>query len=459
MKKILYVFLVSVLFCLLIENLYNPSQAGNYFGEFGTGTSPDDTCYLCFDTYDTLGHSNNSIGDSVYYLIFNYRGAKVDSVYGATKLRNYYYCIKKKAQYGNTDTSLGQYSINFNWRPSIGKWYNSPGVYTVKPETVSYARGDTNNTNTDIGAIKTQTDKFLFDAKNRVQSEMYAVAGDTVPAYNIKKILNDDSTDAARADFKQVTMKADGTDSHGLWVKGANPDGCGFFADGPRAGAEFYSEYDWGMRVSGGEAGGLYISAPAGTEGDAVSIYSAGGKGVNIESQSTALNVQSTTNPAAYFESGNSAGIRIEGFNANSNGRVDLGGKADTSIKLGSTNNGKIGGIFNNDSLWHRVALASDSGLALVAVSGNVVDSASNSSSEFKTDLVNVVDDHYKNALIYFTSGTNAGQPPRMIIDHIGDLKYLKVSPAFEVEPTAGDDFKILYLLGREMGVVKIFEN
>lgn len=81
----------------------------------------------------------------------------------------------------------------------------------------------------------------------------------------------------------------------------------------------------------------------------------------------------------------------------------------------------------------------------VVAVSGNVVDSATNGSTVFKTDLTNAVNDHYNGQFIIFTSGVNAGQT-RIVLDYLGSPRYLTVAAAFEVEPTAGDRFKILYL-------------
>ncbi|MGB2697138.1 MAG: hypothetical protein WBD28_04665, partial [Candidatus Zixiibacteriota bacterium] len=114
-----------VLVLILINFFTGVSVAGHYLGTFGTGAEVDDTCRICFPTFDTLGHSADAIGDSVYFLRF-VRGALVDSTYGGAKIRNYLYCTTQKAYDGS---NLGQYTVFFYWRPVKGKWYNDDGYY------------------------------------------------------------------------------------------------------------------------------------------------------------------------------------------------------------------------------------------------------------------------------------------------------------------------------------------
>jgi len=123
MRKILW---IGVFILLLASKTW----AGENFGTFGTATEVDDTCRLCFDTFDTLGHSANPLGDSIYVLRF-VRGTLVDST-AASKLREYAWCVTKKAYDGS---NLGQYTVFCYWRPCENKWYNDIGYYTVKPET------------------------------------------------------------------------------------------------------------------------------------------------------------------------------------------------------------------------------------------------------------------------------------------------------------------------------------
>ncbi len=132
MRKLILVFILVLIFA-------GASTAGRYFGTFGTGTEVDDTCRICFPTFDTLGHSADATGDSVYFLRF-VRGTLIDSTYSGMKTRDYLYCTTKKAYDGS---NLGQYTVFFYWRPVKGKWYNDDGYYIVQPETVSYCRGDT----------------------------------------------------------------------------------------------------------------------------------------------------------------------------------------------------------------------------------------------------------------------------------------------------------------------------
>ena len=117
----------SILILALFFVFWQTTQAGRYFGAFGTSTEVDDTCRICFPTFDTLGHSADALGDSVYFLRFT-RSTLVDSTWTGTKLRNYFYCITKKAYDG---TNLGEYAVVFYWRPCAGKWYNDDGYYTV----------------------------------------------------------------------------------------------------------------------------------------------------------------------------------------------------------------------------------------------------------------------------------------------------------------------------------------
>jgi hypothetical protein len=127
--------IISILVLVLI--LSHLSQASHYFGTYGTGTEVDDTCRLCFSTFDTLGHSANPSGDSIYILRFS-RGALLDST-SAAKLRDYYWCVTKKAYDGS---NLGGYAVACYWRPCQGKWYNDDGHYVVEPETTHTPRID-----------------------------------------------------------------------------------------------------------------------------------------------------------------------------------------------------------------------------------------------------------------------------------------------------------------------------
>ena len=175
-----------VLILIFFFLLSGTSQAGKYFGVFGTATEVDDTCRLCFSTFDTLGHSANPHGDSNYVLRF-IRGTLLDST-AATELRSYLWCITKKAYDG---TNLGQYSVFFYWRPCAGKWYNDDGFYVVEAETVQYARGDT--------SIK-QNDPDLYKAS--VVKINGGYAGECTTVVNEVRVV---STDTMKADVLDKT--------------------------------------------------------------------------------------------------------------------------------------------------------------------------------------------------------------------------------------------------------------
>ncbi len=66
------------------------------------------------------------------------------------------------------------------------------------------------------------------------------------------------------------------------------------------------------------------------------------------------------------------------------------------------------------------------------------------SSDSFTTTLVNAVNAHYVGATLVFTSGSNSHQS-RLIIAYTGATKSVKVDPAFEVTPSIGDDFSIVF--------------
>jgi hypothetical protein len=287
-------------------------------------------------------------------------------------------------------------------------------------------------------AIKGKTDSLRFDDSNYVKSSPFALKGSPETATNLRYIFDGDSTTRARADFAQVTIFAQGTNSHAVWKKG-NGNGYGEMTEGGATGGGAY----W-KGFGSGKYGWEIISAQDNAVNINGYVY-----GVDIKGRSDGLVIEGTEGDGVDIY-GHDDGIAIYGDEL-ATGDYD-------DINLRTTH--KIRGTFDDEyGFWHSIALASDSGggIFLISASGNVVDSTSNSSSEFKTDLTNAVNGHYDQQLIIFTSGTNAGQV-RIITDYIGDPKYIKLRPAFEVEPAVGDDFKILYLLGREMGIKKILE-
>lgn len=196
MRKIILALLLALI-------LAGTSQAGSYFGAYGTGTEVGDTCRLCFSTFDTLGHSANPLGDSIYILRFS-RGALLDST-GAAELRNHYWCVTKKAYDG---LNLGEYAVVCYWRPCPGKWYTDDGYYIVEPETTHTPRtdyelaadqavradggyvGECTTVVNDVGITQTGADK-VWNTSTRTLTDK---AGFTLSASGIDDIWDEDTT-------------------------------------------------------------------------------------------------------------------------------------------------------------------------------------------------------------------------------------------------------------------------
>jgi hypothetical protein len=224
-----------------------------------------------------------------------------------------------------------------------------------------------------IEAVKAKTDQFIFTT-NGVNANVNAIDSNFTPAYNLKLILDNDSTTAARADFKQVTMKPDGTNSHGLWVKG-NGYGYGILADGGAngtgfgatglVGAEFGSgSYSGtiGLWIHGGGIGvtgtGLYVEG--GQNG--VHIKGINSRGIEVFGNEEGIYLQGTDDPGLSIESDAASGLLIYGYGNDATARVRMGGRNDSAIVLG-LGSGKVHGTLDAGSgFWHSVALASDSG-------------------------------------------------------------------------------------------------
>lgn len=75
-------------------------------------------------------------------------------------------------------------------------------------------------------------------------------------------------------------------------------------------------------------------------------------------------------------------------------------------------------------------------------LTGLVVDDVANSSSTFKSDRTEAVDDYWKDALLRFTSGNLAGQVKK-ITGYNGTTKFFTTG-AFTAEPTADDNFALI---------------
>lgn len=111
--------ILSKLFALAI--LLSAISVWASFGEFGDGTSPSDTVYMEFSTWDSSGHGADA--DSVCWLRF-YHGTLIDSTLSTDatyKVQTGLYVLPKRAFDG---TNYGQYTVYF--------WFN----YTDKDKRV-----------------------------------------------------------------------------------------------------------------------------------------------------------------------------------------------------------------------------------------------------------------------------------------------------------------------------------
>lgn len=74
---------------------------------------------------------------------------------------------------------------------------------------------------------------------------------------------------------------------------------------------------------------------------------------------------------------------------------------------------------------------------------GAVVSDAGNTSSTFKTNLSESSNDHWKDALLVFTTGSLLGQVKKITAFN-ATTDFVTVSPAFTAAPSAGDLFIVI---------------
>lgn len=392
MKKIL-------LSLFLVLTLTGVSQAGRYFGTFGTATEVDDTCKLHFTTFDTLGHSAEPLGDSIYILRF-VRGTLVDST-SATKLRNYYWGITKKAYDG---TNLGEYSVICYWRPVKNIWYNDDGYYTVEAETVQAGPVTLDNVTHTGATIPTVT-----------------TTGTATSVTNDVGITQAGADKAWGTATKQLTSAQTFNLTGDITGNLSGSVGSVTGAVGSVTGAV-------GSVTAEVDADVTKISGDATAANNAELFFDGTGyAGTNnvIPTVTTTTNLTTNNDKTGY-------GLVDDAITAAKIAASAITSSEAPNLDAAITSRATQAGV---DSLK----------TALILASGDVVDTVTNSSSEFKVNLTNAVDNHYNAQILVFTSGTNAGQS-RMVSDYVGAAKYVKVTPAFEVEPTAADDFVILAL-------------
>lgn len=102
------------------------------------------------------------------------------------------------------------------------------------------------------------------------------------------------------------------------------------------------------------------------------------------------------------------------------------------------------------NAAWVHVAItdeATDPVDLMLGTSGNpsgvIVADGSNTSSTFKTDLAESVNDYWKDALILFTTGNLAGQVKKVSAFN-ATTDFITVSAAFTGTPANGDRFLIV---------------
>jgi hypothetical protein len=145
------------------------------FGRFYDGTVTRDSVWMNIATFDTLGYEANA--DSVWFIRY-FRTTVIDTskLSGAGNAGTAHYTQGKRAFDG---TNYGEYTVKIRWKTQT-KYFTKPENYTVFPEslskvgTVSGSVGSVTgavgsvssavniNSNSDITAIKGQTDKLAF---------------------------------------------------------------------------------------------------------------------------------------------------------------------------------------------------------------------------------------------------------------------------------------------------------
>lgn len=132
-----------------------------------------------------------------------------------------------------------------------------------------------------------------------------------------------------------------------------------------------------------------------------------------------------------------SGGITAASFGANAITAAKLDPDVTTELQAGLATASALTTVDTVvDSILARLS-------TLPTKTGAVVDDAANSATTFETDLTESADDHYKDCLLKFTSGSLAEQVKK-ITAYNGTTKFVTVSGGFTAEPTAADTFEIV---------------
>jgi hypothetical protein len=128
--------------------------------------------------------------------------------------------------------------------------------------------------------------------------------------------------------------------------------------------------------------------------------------------------------------------------------RTSLTGNYRVPIEVTAANGFEIGKSYNViasatvGGISSKAVIASFTVENIALKTGTIVADGTNSSTTFKTDLVETTTDHHKDALILFTSGNLINQVKK-VTGYNGSTKFLTVG-AFTGTPATSDTFILL---------------
>jgi hypothetical protein len=166
------------------------------------------------------------------------------------------------------------------------------------------------------------------------------------------------------------------------------------------------------------------------------------GHGIAAAAAGTAKHGISATGSGAIGANAGGDGFNATGGAASTTGggTAGVGMRAKGGAGAASTNGSGDGFVTDPGG---TVTVSRGVALKSVDFTGAVVSDAGNTSSTFKTDLAESTNDHWKDALLRFTSGSLKGQIKK-ISAYDGTSKFVTVSSAFTAAPTAADTFDLI---------------
>lgn len=368
--------------CLFLLILTPISKATPIFGD---GTSPRDTIWISFNSFDTLAF----FADCDTFFVRRYwHGVLVDSTFSlgtANKIRTGFYSLPKKAWDGS---HYGQYDVEIEWHISAKGFKRNfnyivvqGGMDSTNVELASSQTFDNTGTWTGnitgnlsgavgsvtgaVGSVTGNVDGSVASVTAEVSADMTKISGDGTAADNLETMLDGTGGQilslrglhirgTAGSDTALIAIGYGGgygaffyggvTNGHGFVVKGQGIGNGAYFLGGATSGSGLYV-------IGGGSGEGLYAKGGAtghgiqgqGGSGGANGIFLVGsgvGDGIRAFGGATGTGAQfgggSTSGHGIHIQAqgGNSHGMLVEGYGSGHDIDGDIYGTITTATNV-----------------------------------------------------------------------------------------------------------------------------